>query len=57
MKTESKKEYTKLKDPQGTDFYCPVAIDGAPVENGIIDACVERDVVERYSGNIAIRDS
>lgn len=56
MKTESKKEYTKVKGPQGTDHYCPVAADGAPSENEIIDECVEKDVVERYSGNIEIKD-
>jgi len=57
MKTESQREYTKVKGSQGTDHYCPMVTDGAPSENETIDECVEKDVVERYSGNIQIKDS
>jgi hypothetical protein len=57
MKTESEKKYANVKDPQGTDHYCPVETDSPVSESEISEACVEKDVVERYSGNIEIRDS
>lgn len=57
MKTESQKKFTRIKDPQGTDHYCPVEADDAAAENELSDDCVEKDVVERYSGNIEIKES
>jgi hypothetical protein len=57
MKTDPPKKYKNVKDPQGTDHYCPVETDGVLSADEILDACVEKDVVERYSGNIEIKDS
>ena len=57
MKTDSEKKYTNVKDPQGTDYYCPVETYDTPSANDIFDVCVEKDVVERYSGNIQIKDA
>jgi hypothetical protein len=56
MKTDSEKKYTHVKDPQGTDYYCPLEKHGTPPANDIFDGCVEKDVVERYSGNIQIKE-
>jgi hypothetical protein len=56
MKT--KKEYKPVKSTEGTDVYCPIdaisTSEGAEVDE--IDECIEKDVVERYSGNINIKD-
>ena len=57
MKTDSKKKFTKVKDPQGIDHYCPLETDGATSADETFDECVEKDVIERYSGNIQIKDS
>jgi hypothetical protein len=57
METDSQKKYTPVKDSQGADHYCPVETDVAASENEGFDACVEKDVVERYSGNIVIKDA
>ena len=57
MKTNSQKKYTPVKDSQGREQYCPVEIGGLASESELSDACVEKDVVERYSGNIEIKDS
>ena len=55
MKT--KKEYTPVKSTEGTDVYCPMdAIsNSAGAVAAEIDECIEKDVVERYSGNIDIK--
>ena len=57
MKTGSQKKFTRVKDPQGTDHYCPVEAEDAASENEFSNDCVEKDVVERYSGNIEIKGS
>ncbi len=57
MKTDSQKKYTHVKDPQGTNHYCPVETDGDACANEGFDTCVEKDVVERYSGNIEIKEA
>lgn len=57
MKNDSPKKYTMVKDSQGTERYCPLKADGDVIADEILDACVEKDVVERYSGNIEIKDS
>ncbi len=54
MKIDSEKKYTNVKDSQGTDHYCPVETDNPASESEMSEACVEKDVVERYSGNIEL---
>ena len=57
MKAEKKKEYTSVKNPEGTDVYCPTDAASKPTADPVADTeeCVEKDVVERYSGNIDIK--
>ena len=53
-KTET---YVPQKGSDGTEVYCPFTVDNAE-SNSTVDTrndCVEKDVVERYSGNIDIR--
>lgn len=57
MKNDSQINYTMVKDSQGTERYCPLKTDAVVIADEISDACVEKDVVERYSGNIEIKDS
>ena len=44
-------DYVPTKNPDGADVYCPFPVDNADMS----EDCVEKDVVERYSGNIDIR--
>jgi hypothetical protein len=58
MKTERKDHYAPQKSPDGTDVYCPLDSESVPEVDtaGTSEECVEKDVVERYSGNIDIQD-
>lgn len=51
-----KNTYTPAKDIDGKDLYCPVASGAEPAEHSAPDLsdCVEKDVTERYSGNIEV---
>lgn len=56
MKTNNKNKYTETKDAHGNEILCPFA-DEQEHKNGskmISDDCFEKDVAERYSGNIDI---
>lgn len=57
MKTDSHKKYVQVRDTQGTDHYCPAETGGTVFASEEFDACVEKDVVERYSGNIEINET
>ena len=56
MATINKNTYFIVKDKHGNDYLCPLNAvrvrDGASDQE--LDECVEKDVVERYSGNIDI---
>jgi len=58
MENEKSEHYTSKKNPDGTDVYCPLTSDSqAKAELADADdSCVEKDVVERYSGNIDIQN-
>jgi len=56
MSTKNKDTYVVVKDEDHTDYLCPldaVKADGAAAGQVSTD-CLEKDVVERYSGNIEI---
>jgi hypothetical protein len=48
--------YIPAKDTDGKDIYCPVASGAEPAAPSAPDLsdCVEKDVTERYSGNIKV---
>jgi len=48
-------EYIVVRDDEGTDYYCPAQSrpGGRPAADDVPGDCVERDVTERYSGNLA----
>jgi len=54
----AKDNYThfKVKDAHGADFYCPrdAVEEKTAVSHQDLDECVEKDVTERYSGNIDV---
>lgn len=54
-----REEYTHIavKDENGSDFLCPVDTDqGSQGNNLDYNVCFERDVPERYAGNISIKN-
>jgi hypothetical protein len=55
------KEFTHInvKDENGNDYLCPVDSydSGEDSEKLDLNVCFEKDVPERYAGNISIRDS
>ena len=57
MATIKKNTYFVVKDKHGDDYLCPLDAvqDSNAVSDQEFDECVEKDVVERYSGNIVIR--
>jgi len=57
MKRKAKESYVQTKKPDGNDVYCPVDSEDIESAQRVEDAenCVEKDVVERYSGNIDIK--
>ena len=56
MNTHAKQTYIEMRDDNGGDYICPVADDQQPgPANGIhSEDCFEKDVVERYAGNIHV---
>ena len=56
MSTNSSTQYVRIKANDGQDLLCPIRteIDPDNVAEEIIDDCFERDVLERYAGNIEI---
>lgn len=58
MVTKNKETYVVVKDENHTDYLCPldaVKASGAATEH-VTDECLEKDVAQRYSGNIEITD-
>jgi len=56
MITINKNTYFIVKDKYGNDYLCPLNAvkDRDAVSDQELDECVEKDVAERYSGNIDI---
>jgi hypothetical protein len=50
--------YFIVKDKNGDDYFCPLNAvqDRRNVADREFDECVEKDVVERYSGNIEVEN-
>jgi hypothetical protein len=48
--------YFIVKDQNGDDYLCPLnsVKERSAVTDDELDDCVEKDIVERYSGNIEI---
>jgi len=59
MATKNKNIYFIAKDKNGIDLLCPFngVNDRDAVTDKEFDECVEKDVIERYSGNIHIESS
>ena len=56
MHTHEKETYIEMRDDNGGHYICPVADDRRPgPANGIDNEdCFEKEVVERYAGNIDV---
>ena len=56
MATIKNETYFVVRDKHGDDYLCPLNSVGnkGTLTDDEIDSCVEKDVVERYSGNIDI---
>ena len=56
MATMIENTYFIVKDQNGDDYLCPLnsVKDRNAVTDDELDECVEKDIVERYSGNIEI---
>jgi hypothetical protein len=56
MNTNDKNIYFAVKDRHGYDYFCPLEAvkDRSSISDQGLDECVEKDVVERYAGNIDI---
>ena len=56
MNTKNKDTYVVVKDENHTDYLCPLdAVKAGDAAGGQVSAdCLEKDVVERYSGNIEV---
>ena len=58
MKTNTSEKYIETKDESGKDYLCPISEEqGDGNTSGISeDECFEKDVLQRYAGNIEIAD-
>jgi hypothetical protein len=56
MLTKNKETYVVVEDENLTDYLCPLdAVKaGSDAAGQVSDDCLEKDVAERYSGNIEI---
>ena len=56
MKTHTAEKYFETRDENGNDYFCPISNKQAYYRAGSIpgDECFEKDVLERYAGNIDI---
>ena len=56
MKTNHTNRYIETKDAYGNDLLCPLpeAQEVRGTRNVLSEDCFEKDVAERYSGNIDI---
>jgi len=56
MVTKNKETYVVVADESRTDYLCPrdAVKAGGAAAGQVSDDCLEKDVAERYSGNIEI---
>lgn len=56
MAADKGNQYFRVKTSDGEDILCPVRNEVEPekADEKLSDDCFERDVVERYAGNIEI---
>ena len=59
MAATTNKVYFLVRDEHGDDYLCPLISvrNKEAITDSELESCVERDIVERYSGNIDIEDS
>ena len=59
MKTIDNETYFLARDKTGAEYLCPLKSvkNRHALTEREMDNCVERDIVERYSGNITIKSS
>jgi hypothetical protein len=58
MKTHTIEKYSEKKDESGYEYLCPIIDEQADNVTPDVpgDDCFEKDVFERYAGNIGIAD-
>ena len=56
MATVKNQTYFVVRDQHGDDYLCPLnsVRNKETITDDELDSCVEKDIVERYSGNIDI---
>ena len=56
MKTNTAEKYIETKDESGNDYLCPISVEQGDNSAGSMpgDECFEKEVLERYAGNIDI---
>jgi len=56
MATVKNQTYFVVRDKHGDDYLCPLnsVRNKETITDDELDSCVEKDIVERYSGNIDI---
>ena len=56
MKTNTAEKYIETRDENGNEYFCPFRDEQGDNNASRItgDECFEKDVLERYSGNIDI---
>lgn len=59
MDTINSEEYFVVRDKHGDDYLCPINAvkDRDEITEDEMNYCIEKDIVERYSGNIDIEGS
>ena len=59
MAAINEKTYFVVRDKHGDDYLCPLnsVRDTDAITDNELEGCVEKDIVERYSGNIDIEPS
>ena len=57
MRNVRAENYVPKKNAEGADVYCPLTSENEGPNDHVdpSDDCIEKDVVERYSGNIDIQ--
>ena len=59
MATINDETYLIVRDEHGDDYLCPLnsVKNRDSITEDELDSCIEKDIVERYSGNINIERS
>jgi hypothetical protein len=59
MATVNNETYFVVRDEHGDAYLCPInsVKNRGTITEDELDSCVEKDIVERYSGNIDIEQS